>query len=324
MTSKNNTPWPDRRRKHAFFWTYWKFPGRNEKRHGAKNRRNSNTGQNKKREPSSTQLTGILSPGKEMANASTAEMARGAREAPPYIPIVAVLLTDRPWMPSEPSFTRSHDNWKQLQTTHKRPCSQPPSFQTFVLNYLRFVLAGDLAAAWAKFGGLSAQLAHFGAILSISATETASIAISYGRSVRAVIETESRKRISADQRFKLIKMLTEVHDVAKKQALRDQNVIGQGEKQTKTAIKTNGRYPLYRRPTSPPIRGRIHASRATAMEKERANKTERPVTREKANRPKITRGGMTDCPTHGTPAHNKTTGVSGPITRSKTRIPRKR
>ena len=113
-----------------------------------------------------------------------------------------------------------------------------------MLNYLRFVLAGDLAGAWANFGGLSAQMTHLGTLLIISATESASIAIAYDKAIRTTIETESRKRISDDQRGKLIKMLTEEHDVTEKQVLRDNAVTNQTERNAKTVIKQLKRAPF--------------------------------------------------------------------------------
>ena len=145
-------------------------------------------------------MAGIPIQDQETANSFTAELTRGDKDAPPYTPFASAQLTDRPWMPSEPSFTRAHDTWGKVQTAHKRPAPQPLSFQTFVLYYQRFALAGDIAGAWGKFGGLAAQLAHLGTLLSIAATDTASTAIAYDKEIRVVIETDSRNRISEDQR----------------------------------------------------------------------------------------------------------------------------
>ena len=43
--------------------------------------------------------------------------------------------------------------------------------------------------------------------------------MAYGRAIRAAIETHSRKQISADQLAKMVKMLTDEHDAAKKAIL---------------------------------------------------------------------------------------------------------
>ena len=112
------------------------------------------------------------------------------------------------------------------------------SFQLFVLTYLRFVLAGDLAGAWRTFGGLAAQLTHLGTLLSIAATENAMIAMAYDRSVRLTIETNSRKRISKDQMTKLISMLTEEHDQTKKTTLREVTAAATEKKANNETIKT--------------------------------------------------------------------------------------
>ena len=103
------------------------------------------------------------------------------------------------WMADGPCFARPHEDWENLQTTHKRQSMQNMSSQSFVLNYIRFVLAGDLAAALTNFGGLAAQMSHLGALLMIATTENATTAMAYDKAVRLVIETNSRMRISDGQ-----------------------------------------------------------------------------------------------------------------------------
>ena len=95
------------------------------------------------------------------------------------------------------------------------------SFQLFVLIYIRFILAGDMAGAWANFGGIAAQWAHLGTLLTIAVTDNALAAMAHDRSIRTTIETHSRKRIPSDQLAKMVKMLTEEHDTAKKAILRE-------------------------------------------------------------------------------------------------------
>ena len=171
--------------------------------------------------PLLSSLTGVLVPDQEMVNHFTIELTRGENETPTYTPFVTGDLAADPWIPSDPLFKRAHDQWKKMQTTHKRPSDQPMSFQLFVLTYLRFVLAGDLAGAWDKFGGLAAQLTHLGTLLSIAATESALTAMTYDKTIRTNIATQSRKRISDEQVTKLTKLLTEEHDVTKRATLRD-------------------------------------------------------------------------------------------------------
>ena len=123
--------------------------------------------------PSLATLTGFLTPDPDMVNFFTIEMARGALEIPPYIPFVTGGCSETPWMPTEPMFARARETWEKLQTAHRRPSNQPISFHAFVMNYLGFALAGDLASAWARFGGLAAKLYHLGTLLSIATTENA-------------------------------------------------------------------------------------------------------------------------------------------------------
>ena len=153
-----------------------------------------------------------------MANHITIELTRGALDVPPYIPIVAGDLVESHWIHDDPIFARAHDAWKKLQLPHNRPPTQPISFQAFVLYYLRFMLARDLSSAWAHFGGIAAQLSHIGALLSIETTENATTAILYDKAIRAVIGTNSRKRISDDRSKKLSEMSTKEHDSAKRQS----------------------------------------------------------------------------------------------------------
>ena len=171
--------------------------------------------------PALSDLSGVLIPDQDMVNFFTIEMTRGQNEVPPYHPFVTGQLHENPWTPADPSFVRAHSNWKKLQETHKRPNGQLMAFQAFVLSYLRFVLAGDLAGAWTHFGGLCAQMTHLGTLLTIATIDNAMIAMAYDRALRTSIEVQARRRINEEQRAKLIEMLTNEHDVTKKAVLRE-------------------------------------------------------------------------------------------------------
>ena len=144
-------------------------------------------------------------------------------------------------MPLGPAFPRAHDRWKRLQLTHKRPTDQPMSLQLFVLDYLRFALSGDLAGAWKEFGGLAAQWTHLGTLLAIDTTENAMTAMSYGRSIRQTIMTNSRKRMSTGQQKKMITMLTEERDAAIKAIIRELTAESSAKTTDKVAIKSTGK-----------------------------------------------------------------------------------
>ena len=128
-----------------------------------------------------------------------------------------------------------------MRASHRRANDQTVSSQWITLNYIRFFLAGDLAGAWAAFGGLTPQLAHLGTLLSIASTANGPTAMAYGRSVRATVETHSRKRTSGDMTTKMFKMLTEEHDVPKNAILRELAVDTVEKKRGKVSLKTNGK-----------------------------------------------------------------------------------
>ena len=109
-----------------------------------------------------------------------------------------------------------------------------------MLNYLRFVLAGDLAGAWASFGGLSAQMTQLGTLLAIASAENAMTAMAYGRAIRTIIETNSRKRLSTDQLKKMVEMLTDEHDAAKKATLHEMAAVTTEQQTPRPTVKGKG------------------------------------------------------------------------------------
>ena len=182
-------------------------------------------------------LAGVLVPGQEMANRFTIDLARELGELPPYTPFATGGLSSDNWVPTEPAFTRSHDIWEKMQESHKRSSAQPMSFRLFVLTYMRCAFAGDIAGAWQDCGGLAAQLTHLGALLSTAATENSMAAMAYDRSIRVAIETNTRKRMDADQSPKCIKMSTVEHGATKRVALRELGAESSEMKTAKTTVK---------------------------------------------------------------------------------------
>ena len=66
--------------------------------------------------------------------------------------------------------------------------------QAWLLYRMRFLIAADLAGAWAGFGGLAAQLNHLAIVMNISITDSVSIALPYGRLVRDFLAERARPR----------------------------------------------------------------------------------------------------------------------------------
>ena len=61
---------------------------------------------------------------------------------------------------------------------------------------MRFILAGDLADAWADFGGLAGQLNQLAIVIEMSITDHAGIAITYDQRIRKGIRKIASKRSS--------------------------------------------------------------------------------------------------------------------------------
>ena len=110
-------------------------------------------------------LTGLLAPGQEMVNFPTLEIEKAKQKRPAYHPYVTPDLSKEPWRPFYPAHAKAMDTWRTLNISHKKPSPLDFSFQAFVFYNLRFLLAGDLTGAWTPFGGISAQMTHFGLIL---------------------------------------------------------------------------------------------------------------------------------------------------------------
>ena len=83
------------------------------------------------------------------------------------VPFIIAELNKHPRMPRQEAHTRAIDSWKTLQMTHKRPSSIEMGFQAWVDYNIRFILTGDPCEAWNTFDGISAQLAHLGAVMKM-------------------------------------------------------------------------------------------------------------------------------------------------------------
>ena len=66
--------------------------------------------------------------------------------------------------------------------------------QVWLLYQMRFLIAPDLAGDWAAFGGISAQLNHLDILMNISITDSASVALPYGRLARGFLSERERSR----------------------------------------------------------------------------------------------------------------------------------
>ena len=110
---------------------------------------------------------------------------------------------------------------RSTRRTPKRPAAQKFPPRAFILSCPRFPLVGDVASEWAHFGGTSAHLSHIGELPPADTAGNPMAAIAYGKSTRAVVETNSGNRISDEARKQLIERTTDQRDETKKAVLRD-------------------------------------------------------------------------------------------------------
>ena len=186
-------------------------------------------------------LSGLLAPGQEMVNHFTLEIAKAKQKRPAYHPYVIPDLSKEPWRPFYPAHAKALESWKALNGSHKKPSPMDLSFQSWVFYNPRFLLAGDLAGCWAPFGGMSAQLTHFGLILNMAVLENATISMAYAKQFREQASHLARQRTTA---VDWPQFLDEEDDVLKRNVLRE---LGHASATMKAVTKKQPR-------TDPPAR----------------------------------------------------------------------
>ena len=102
-------------------------------------------------------IGGKLMPTQEAANFFTKLRFEAAAVVPPYTPYPAPKLMDAPWAPKGADVKRA----AQAAETKQRKFGAEesyPSLARLTLAHLRAIVAGEVAGAYEKFGGLGAQL----------------------------------------------------------------------------------------------------------------------------------------------------------------------
>ena len=174
-----------------------------------------------------SKLSGLLAPGQEMVNHFTREMAKAEKKRPSFQPYVTPGLAQEPWRPFYPAHAKALGNWKVLNSSHKKPSQMDLSFQAWAFYNLRFLRAGELAGAWAPFGGISAQLTHIGLILNMAVIENATIDMTYADHFREQASHLARLRATT---VDWAHPLSEEDDVIKRNVLRE---LGQASAEMK-------------------------------------------------------------------------------------------
>ena len=80
--------------------------------------------------------------------------------------------------------------------------------------------AGDLCSALETFGGMAAQLTHFGTVLNLAVAENATIAQTYDCKLRAYADELSKFR---QKEGEIIQLLSEEDQRIKREVIRDCN-----------------------------------------------------------------------------------------------------
>ena len=86
-------------------------------------------------------------------------------------------LIKEPWRASYPAHTKALYTWGSLSGSREKTSPVDLSAHAWVFYNVRFLLVCELAGAWARFGGISAQLAHLGLIANMDVVENANIAM---------------------------------------------------------------------------------------------------------------------------------------------------
>ena len=96
-------------------------------------------------------IASLLKPAREVANYISRELARGRNKVPAYTPFIVPGVSAAPW--PVPSKERQSDvtRWRTSARLAKDNPSSIP-MQSWILYRLRFLIAADLAGAWAAFG----------------------------------------------------------------------------------------------------------------------------------------------------------------------------
>ena len=98
-----------------------------------------------------------------------------------------------PWRIDTPSHTRAWEAEKtrQAQFNQRNPC---PKTAKGALYWPRIIIAGDIAGAWGKFGGLSAQLGFLGNHLEAFVGRSAGVMTRLAEEELTILAHEARSR----------------------------------------------------------------------------------------------------------------------------------
>ena len=145
----------------------------------------------------------LLLPTQDMVNSFSKELSEAAAAFPPYTPYCARAPQDLPWRLDKPSHTRA---WEDEKARQKRFGQLPPCLNSaqMVLYRLRIIIAGDLAGAWDKHGGFSAQLRLLASHLEACIENNTEVMARLSEEESEVLSHMSRSRMESKEVFRVI------------------------------------------------------------------------------------------------------------------------
>ena len=129
-----------------------------------------------------------------MGNDISRQVCEGELRHPSYIDVPIAQLKEHPWKPALATHERAAEDWKNRMTGIRS--DQQISFQAYALYLIRFIFPAHLVSDWEHFGGISAQLNSFPALLNLAAVENDGVAIAYDGAIRKHCSTLARQRRS--------------------------------------------------------------------------------------------------------------------------------
>ena len=124
-------------------------------------------GETAAKHPTLREIGSKLTPRQEAANFFTKMKFEAAALAPPYTPYPAPKLVERPWTPNGADAIRAAATAGAKQRMFGAKESYPPLPQ-LVLAQPRAMVAGEIAGAWGKFGGLGSQLTNLAEVMAVA------------------------------------------------------------------------------------------------------------------------------------------------------------
>ena len=114
-------------------------------------------------------LGAVLRPRQEAVNISSVALYEGIRACPPYIPPARPQLFDAPWATQGPARERAAAGGEVRQRISSVKTGLSDTGQP-AHAYLRYVVAGEIAGARAKFGGPGAMLTNLAHLQNMETT----------------------------------------------------------------------------------------------------------------------------------------------------------